>query len=96
MPVRFSPFGSSLRMSGELRGARWDQPRFLLIDERVKAKFAGPAVSYQCTCLNDGLKAPLCAFAGCTICIALMKHQEGTLFLQNGNACIERPYERIH
>ena len=83
-------------MSWELRGARSDQPRIVLIEERVKAKFAGPAVSHQGPGLNDGLKAPLCAFAGRTICIALMKHQEGTLSLQIGNACIERPYERIH
>ena len=82
-------------MSWELRGAVSDQPRIVLIEKRVKAEFAGPAVSHQGPGLNDGLEAPLCALAGRTICVAPMKDHEGTLPFQIGNTRIERSNERI-
>jgi hypothetical protein len=96
VPVRLSASVSSLRMSWELRGAVSDQPRIVLIEKRVKAEFASPAISHQGPCLNDGLEAPLGALASRTICVVAMKHQEGTLSFQIGNACIKRSNERIH
>ena len=70
---------SLLRMSWELRGAVSDQPRIVLIEKRVKAEFAGPAVRHQGPGFSDGFEAPLCALAGGTICIAPMKHHKRTL-----------------